>query len=323
MPFDLPDARSGEAKPLASLSRAERLVVGSLRRYAAEGRRAETLAPIFRDVFGLAGVEPALAAFVALVAILERHRRGAAIVALRRDRASPVEQDVLRLLAAVQTGDRTEADAATSDLILKSGWTELQQAARRFVASLDEADLHLPAALRKRPRAARARLMSAPGVHQVSDLTADERLVLSGIRAWVGRIKQNECGWPALFAIFAAHGAGRAAASLHALLYALSVATRRSIDVRCAACPSLSPDEARMLHAVACAQQDRMAESFDLLLTWVPAAAARLTIDAVDGLARLLLEAQAVLAVRAWDFARLESLALPPPDGESAGRVLH
>src|SRR5262249_13352542 len=182
MPFDLPDARNGDAAPLADLSRAERLVVGSLRRFAAQGRRTEALAPIFRDVFGLAGAEPALAAFVALVATLERHRHGAAVVALRRDRLSPVEQDVLRLLAAVQTGDPMEADAATRDLVLESGGVELQQAARRFVASLNEAELRLAAALPTIFRSARARPVSPPGVYQAHDLPAHERPVLSRLR---------------------------------------------------------------------------------------------------------------------------------------------
>ena len=318
MPRDGARSEASGARPLATLSAAERLVVGSLRRYAAEGRRGDALAPIFRDVFGLSGVEGALDAFAAFVALLERYRRGGAEGRVPRDRLSAVEDCVLRLLTAIQDGDDIEADAVTTWLVVNMGAAPLRQAARRLVGCLDEAGQRLGAVDDDpTPRAPQ------PSVDRVSDLTPDERLLLSGIRAWVGRIKQDECGWPALHAIFAARGAGPAAAGLHAMLYNLSIATRRPIDVRCSACRSLSPDEARMLHAIACAQAGRTGDSFDLLLTWLPPAAARLTVEAVEGAARFLRQAQAALLLRRWDFARLESLAEPPPSRPATSHVLH
>lgn len=152
-------------------------------------------------MFGLAGVEAALEALLAFVAVLERHRRGWAEATLRRDRLSAVEDCVLRLFSALQAGDELEADAVTTWLVVNLGAAPLQQAARRFVARLNDAGQILDTARASGAEGGRTRPIAVAGaaqssVDRVSDLTRDERLLLGGIRAWVARIKQDQCGWP-------------------------------------------------------------------------------------------------------------------------------
>jgi len=296
------------------LSLAEQIVVWSLRRYRTREAGLEALAATYRQVSGLAEVERALAAFARMVAAIERYcRRRGAPAGLDRLHLSPTESSVLRLLAAAQMGDDCTADAVAAWLVKRSGRAELIEAARYFAARLAAAGQQL------------AGEPEFPSATRAADLTADETLLLQAIRVWVSCAKENRCGGRELVEHLAAHGAANAAASLHAILYNSAVAATRPIDVRCRRCANLSPDEARMLHAVACGQRGLTAGAAELLAGWLPSAAVRLTIDAVIGAGRELSASGAVLPWRAWDFAGLERLSAPPPTfaDERAGRVLH
>jgi hypothetical protein len=61
------------------LTVAEQIVIWSLRRYKASNARVEALVVTYRQVFGVAAVERALASFGHMIAAIERHcrRRGA------------------------------------------------------------------------------------------------------------------------------------------------------------------------------------------------------------------------------------------------------
>jgi hypothetical protein len=135
--------------------------------------------------------------------------------------------------------------------------------------------------------------------------------------------KENRCGRHDLFRHLSAHGAANAAPGLHGVLYNSSVAAARPIDVRCCRYPNLSPDEARMIHAIACAQRSLRTRAFELLADWLPVAAAHLTIDALMCAGAELANAAAVMPWRAWDFAALERLSAPPHQVEQDNRVLH
>ena len=317
------------------LTLAEQIVVWSLRRYKAGEARLETLAATYRQVFGLAEVERALASFGRLVAAIERHsRRRGAPVGLDRLHLSPTESCVLRLVTAVQTGDAATADAVAAWLVARPGHDDLIEAARDFAACLAAVGQQLAgdsaASLCDVP--ARASGLDEPGLPSVTrtaDLMPDETLLLQAIRIWVSAAKENRCGGPELMEHLAAHGAANAGPSLHGILYNSSVAATRPIDVRCRRCPNLSPDEARLLHAVACGQHGVRTRAAELLADWLPTAAVRLTIDAVIAAGRELGASGVALPRRAWDFAALERLSAPPPqfgdertDG-SAKRVLH
>jgi hypothetical protein len=311
------------------LTLAEQIVVWSLRRYKAADGRLEALAPTYRQVFGLAGVERALASFGGMIAAIEGHsRRRGAPAGLDRLHLSPTESCVLRLVTATQTGDDGTADAVAAWLVTHAGHAALVGSAQHFSACLAVAGQQLASddTARLFAVAARNRGLNEPELPAVTcagDLTPDETLLLQAIRIWVSRARESRCGGPELMEHLAAHGAANAGASLHAMLYNSSVAATRPIDVRCRRCPNLSPDEARLLHAVACGQR-RSASAAELLAQWLPSAAVRLTIDAVIAAGRELGASGVALPRRAWDFAALERLSAPPPQfGESASRMVH
>ncbi|HZF35801.1 MAG TPA: hypothetical protein VE914_18545 [Candidatus Angelobacter sp.] len=317
------------------LTLAEQIVVWSLRRYKAAEARLEALAATYRLVFGLAGVERALASFGRLIAVIERHsRRRGAPAGLDRLHLSPTESCVLRLVMAAQRGDDGTADAVAAWLVTRAGHAALVESARDFSACLavagqqlagdDTPGLFAVTGLTRGPDEP-----VLPSVTRAADLTPDETLLLQAIRIWVSCARESRCGGPALMEHLAAHGTANAGASLHAILYNSSVAATRPIDVRCRRCPNLSPDEARLLHAVACGQHGLPARAAGLLADWLPAAAVRLTIDAVIAAGRELGASGVALPWRAWDFAALERLSAPPPtfadarSDEPAKRVLH
>ena len=317
------------------LTLAEQIVVWSLRRYKAGDGRLEALAATYRQVFGLAGVERALASFGRLISAIERHSRPrGAPAGLDRLHLSPTESCVLRLVMAAQIGDDGTADAVAAWLVTRAGHAALVESARDFSACLVVAGQQLAGddaaglfAVRERTRGPGD--PELPSVTRAADLTPDETLLLQAIRIWVSCAKENRCGGPELMAHLAANGAANAGPSLHGILYNIAVAATRPIDVRCRRCPNLSPDEARLLHAVACGQRGLTARAAGLLAEWLPAAAVHLTIDAVIGAGRALCASGVALPRRAWDFAALERLSAPPPafadarSDEPAKRVLH
>jgi hypothetical protein len=313
------------------ISLPEQVVVWSLRRYRAGDGRLELLAATYRKVFGLADVETALSAFGRLVAAIEQHcRRRSPPARMDRLHLSPTESCVLRLIAAAQVGDEATMDAVAAWLVAREGQAPLVAAAADFAGCLAQAGqqvlsrdaVAMLGAIGRRPHREEGTL---PSVDRSTALTPDETLLLQGIRIWVSCAKENRCGGRDLSQHLSANGAANAAPSLHGILYNSSVAATRPIDVRCCRCPNLSPDEARMIHAVACAQRNLKTSVFELLSGWLPVAAVRLTIDAVMCAGAELGKAAVVLPWRAWDFAALERLSAPPPANhlEPANRVLH
>lgn len=311
------------------LSLPEQIIVWSLRRYRAGEGRLELLAATYRHVFGLAEIEAALSAFGRLVGIVERHyRRRTPPARMDRLHLSPTESCVLRLVMAAQIGDEATAEAVAAWLVTREGGPALVHAAADFAACLAQAGQRLTIrqyaampAIGCAPHRAESTL---PSVERTAGLTPDEIMLLQGIRIWVSCAKDNRCGGHDLLAHLSAHGAADATPSLHGILYNFSVAATRAIDVRCRRCPNLSPDEARMVHAVACAQRNLRADASELLMGWLPPAAVRLTIDAVMCAGVELASAAVVLPWRAWDFAALEQLSAPPLHlAEPDKRVLH
>jgi hypothetical protein len=309
------------------LNLAEQILVWSLRRYRAGEARLELLAPTYRQVFGLAEVERALAAFARLVAAIARHCRRSAPTGLDRLHLSPTESCVLRLVAAAQRGDAAAAQAVAAWLVARAGRDELVEAARDFAACLTAAGQQLTGDDGLcRGHAHRVDEPTLPSVTRSAALTPDETLLLQSVRIWVSAAKEDRCGGPELMEHLAAHGAANAGASLHGILYNCAVAATRAIDMRCRRCPNLSPDEARLLQAIACGQRGLRAGAAEPLAAWLPPAAVRLTVDAVIAAGRELGASGVDLPRRAWDFGVLERLAEPPPafaNDERARRVLH
>jgi hypothetical protein len=286
------------------LSLSQQIVTWSLRRYAAGDGRAEVLAPMFRRIFGLTGVEEALTAFACLMVGLEhRGRHPIRIEPLTASRLSADEACVLRLMAAQQRGDDDTATAVAAWLVHAPAIDGLLEASQRLATAL-AARQHLleEMAAEGQPQ---ARVPAQQPTEAVAELEEGEALLLRGIRLWVDRFKRRECGLWDLNRHFVAHGLGEATPSLHGILFNSSVATTRPLDVRCARCPSLSPDEARLLHAVACLQAGDEPTAKTVLSSWLPPAAVRLTIESVRGLATTFTAEHVRLPQRRWRFPEL------------------
>lgn len=142
-------------------------------------------------------------------------------------------------------------------------------------------------------------------MNDVIDLSQEEICVLTGLRIWVDRIRHQEAGLPYLINHFDQYDVSDAAYSLDATLKNTGASATRPIEVHCPVCPHLSVDEAAFLHAVACLQINRLEPAIKLLNSWMPAAAARLTLGPLQGFARTLQFTPIFLPLRQWDFVAL------------------
>jgi hypothetical protein len=314
-------------RPVTDLALPEQIVVWALRRHRAGGERLEGLAGTFRQVFGLGGVEAALAAAGLVIGALERHSRrtesrpqpvsaaGAANDSgIHRHYLSHTELSVLRLLAAAQRNDSLTAAAVVAWLAQPAGQGQLLDGARAFAACLTAAGQHLPAELGGLTQPTAPRNAMLQSAYLATDLQPGETLVLVAMRLWVRQAMQNQCGGAAFYRHLAEHGAAEAAPGLHGRLYNLGTAARRPIDMRCPSCRGLSPDEARLLHALASAQAARDDSVLDVMLELLAPAAARLTVEPARGAGRTLAIAGLALPLRDWDFATLALEAAPSAD---------
>jgi hypothetical protein len=100
------------------------------------------------------------------------------------------------------------------------------------------------------------RFAAAPHDYPATTAALDvaERLLLSAIRWWVAAFRRAKDPLPQLCADMAAAGVEDAAFSVDALMSVMVRSARRTIDIHCPRCSSLSEDEQRLLHAAGLAQ---------------------------------------------------------------------
>ena len=153
---------------------------------------------------------------------------------------------------------------------------------------------------------------------KVADLGQAERLVLWGLRYWVACYRKGESPWPLLSEVFRENRAADAALSLDSLMQLTSIAATRMLDMRCQACPGLSPDELGFIDAFACAQRGDGLGAFRILRSWLPVPASRLASEMVAGLARIFADAGLLLP----EPGRARGLAEIAPGTESGGTVV-
>lgn len=121
--------------------------------------------------------------------------------------------------------------------------------------------------------------MPAPTIQPVSrfnDLGFAEQLVLWAVRHWA-KIRRDE-GDPRrlLTEAFTHARAAAAAPALDRLLAIINATATCTIDVRCPNCAQVSPDELRLLGAIADLQRgDGGNQAVRFLSAWLPAAAVR------------------------------------------------
>lgn len=333
----LPLAPGAAPRSVANLAFPEILVIWALRRYTAcsplpREARTAILAPEFSRAFGLARLEETLAAFVRLADNLASAARlPQALSVLEDDRINPTEEALLATLAALQQGEAAQAAALSEWGLLPCGRAAFLAAAESLAQALREAGHRLPYQVPRRRTLASGPKSDSPlpSAAAAADLRPAERVVIAALRVWVSAFRGQQDALEAARAEFArqfnASGTlwgdprpgGDAGLSLHAVLRNTTLAATRPVDVRCPACPGLSPDEARLLQAVAWLQRDVAEPAQAALGDWLAPAAVRLTLSSARGLGQAMLAAELPLPLRGWDFAALAAAAEPGPTSPS------
>lgn len=127
--------------------------------------------------------------------------------------------------------------------------------------------------------------------NEVAALDPASWLVLWGLRHWALCHRQEQSPWPMLNDLFGRNEVGAAAFSLNGLMQITALTTKRSLDVRCPACPKMSDDERLMLRAVCAAQNGDIGSARGILRDWLPETAVRMASHMIFGLADILAEA--------------------------------
>lgn len=328
----LPLGRGTAPRSVANLAFPEILVIWALRRYTAcqlpQEARAAALAPEFSRALGLARLEATLAAFTRLAdSLVCAARLPQAISLVDDDRINATEEALLSTLAALQQGETAQARALSEWCLLPQGRSVFLAAAGQFARSLREAGQVIPYEAPHRQGLAledgSEKSQPLPSARSAADLRPAEEGLIRGLRLWVVAFKQQEDPLAAARDHFERQfnasgtlwgdrrGGDDAGLSLHALLRNTTLAATRPVDVRCPACPGLSPDEARLLEAVAWLQRDIVEPAEAALGDWLPRAALRLSLNPARGLARTLLAMEQALPLRDWDLAALAAASAP------------
>ena len=125
-----------------------------------------------------------------------------------------------------------------------------------------------------------------------ADLAKPESLMLLSMRWWVRCYSQQECALERLIQGMSRGGAPDAAYSVNGLMWVVARTGQRPVDIRCPRCPSLSDDEAILLHAAWLTQEARsdLAERY-LRAHLLTEAGAVFAIGPLEGLGNLFLAA--------------------------------
>ena len=91
------------------------------------------------------------------------------------------------------------------------------------------------------------------------DLSATECLLVWAMRVWVAHHRAGAVPCRGYSYAFIRVGLPDAPLLLHRLMQVVAAHARRGIDVRCIGCPRVSPDEGRLLSALAAAQRGDLA----------------------------------------------------------------
>jgi hypothetical protein len=328
----LPLGRGAAPRSVANLAFPEILVIWALRRYTAcrlsrEGRAA-AIAPEFSRAFGLARLEATLAAFARLADCLARAARlPQALSVVEDDRINATEEALLSTLAALQHGEAAQARALSEWCLLPQGRGVFLAAAGDLARTMREAGHLIPYETPRRQRLALDGVAEdarpLPSAGTATELRPVEQGLITALRVWVAAFKRQgdplaaarehfEQQFNAADTLWGDRRGGvDAGLSLHAVLRNTTLAATRPVDVRCPTCPGLSPDEARLLDAVAWLQRDVAEPAAAALGDWLPPAAIRLSLSPARGLARTLLAMEQILPLRDWDFAALAAAAEP------------
>jgi|GEM_PF-3356257 len=113
-----------------------------------------------------------------------------------------------------------------------------------------------------------------------------ERLMIWAVRYWVTCFKASKKAGPGLGCALRGAGVGHAEDGLDFALTVLSQCALRPVDVRCPACRFVSPDEERLIETVARLQNSDGGGAWLAVTEILPAAAARIMLEALEGVAQ-------------------------------------
>lgn len=156
---------------------------------------------------------------------------------------------------------------------------------------------------------------------ELKDLPFSEQLVLWGVRLWVQGLKNETNIQSQLRTAFKLAGAPEGHPALDDLMTVITVSADQGIDIRCTKCPSISPDELRILGALAAWQHEKDDSLINLFLAaWLPSTARRVAQTPIAQLGGALRAAKLVLrerkpvkfeAARHFNEARIEDRVGP------------
>ncbi|WP_299397937.1 hypothetical protein [Pelagibius sp.] len=326
----LPDQRHRShrlPRIVATLTFPEIIVIWALRHATADaGGGADAsgrIAKEFARALGLARLEDALAALATMVAALaDASRLPQAMPPLDDDRVSAREEALLALLGAAQRSDPSLSKRLVEWLVLPSAQRDFAEAAASLARIMSEAGQTIPLdSQRHRPRLRLAACYDddaaphkdrLPPAADWQTLSPPERHLTGGVRLWVQAFRSDQDPLAAVRLHFGSRASADAGLSLHAVLRNTTLAATRAVDVRCLRCPGLSPDEARLLDAIAWLQREQTEAAAAALAHWLPGAALRLSLDAARGLGAALAQDGYILPLRDWDYAALEAASRRP-----------
>lgn len=339
---------SRKDRVVADLTLPETLIVWALRKQlqganpacaavAANSSGPANLTATFSKIFGEAKCAEALEVFGGLATSLLRGARARLRINAYADEfLSQDEEQILAILTAFQRADSERAAMLVQWMIVADFNPAVTRNAESFANLLLTSGHSLNGSLpmassNKHPEKADGKDPRAPYSDRTEDLTLGEAILLQGTRRWVACLHLEQEPLPVLEAHFTHYGIAGPAASLDAVLRNIAFAASRMVDVRGSACPSLSPDEADLLHAVAGFQRNDSRPAYEALGNWLPPAAIRLSADALSNLAQTLRAAGLILPLRAT-AATFEAKGHHPRSwhfesdgtgGARAGRTLH
>ena len=296
---------------IRDLSFASSLVVWALRQGVHQPSDASALWQSFERTFGADGVHAAMSAFGRLIGSLRRGLRQAPDIRVPDDGAvSRQEAALLTVIASIQLGLGDEAQRLITRMIFEDEREEFMSVTTVFAKSLASVGQVLPPDGREDgpvvPLSSWSKPRPKPRDKGLDWLTAQEALIVTGVRVWARALKQGGTPHAVLHAHFEEWGVAEATSSLNAILNHTGRCATRPFDVRCPNCPGLSADEARILGAIEAMHRADGVAAMGALLAWLPPQVARLTLVPLEGLARIFTDVRAELPRRHWRFEAME-----------------
>ena len=142
----------------------------------------------------------------------------------------------------------------------------------------------------------------------VSDLTFGERMVIGTLRDQVRRYRSDETNIENDLPNLTAIDVPKALAHVRQIIEVTAASAFRTFDIRCDNCGTISPDEARILCALALGQREPNSAIQDVLSSWLLDSAVRLIIPVFVSLARFLSGCGYDLPLRDWNYQDLEKM---------------